>query len=145
MQYWILTAVFIALLAIIAGKNISSLHKRRVFHNRKITLLDEIWANNFSTIDETEFNIVWEEVSTLLNVDKNRLSPDDKLKEIAKLYPFPENLCDDLEEYLSRMGIHHDTSKKGIAERTVGDLVSNILQKKKRLKVAELFSPSMII
>ncbi len=79
-----------------------------------------------------EFKTIWREVSTLLNVDGDRLNSNDKLKEIAKLYPFPENLYDDLEEYFTEIGVHQNISRKDIAEQTIGDLVKNISTAKRR-------------
>lgn len=127
MQYDLLLVVLILIIILILCKNLYSIYIRSKWKSKRD-------KKNFYNIYETfnkefsfeEFRDVWVDIADTLNLDVEKIRPSDTLHQLAKLYPFPEILFDDIE----KLFIKYDIDVKYIEENTtLSDIVKIFCRK----------------
>lgn len=132
MQYEVLAVVACAIACVLLVKNIlSHLERKKSIRKKSINIFD-VYKEQFSEIDKKEFVAIWEGLAKAINVDPGKMYPDDRLIEMSRLYPFPELLYENLEEFIKQTGIEKIEYKIN-DKSTIRDII--ILIDKSRNKI----------
>jgi hypothetical protein len=121
MQYGVLISVLLVVIILILWKNLRAYLKRVQWKaTRQPEDVAQVIQSMVDKADNEKLSFTsvssnWRELANIMQLDAEKLRPDDKLVELAKLFPFPEMLFDDIEEFLSSYGV----KESPISDQTV--------------------------
>jgi len=106
MQYDLLIAIFLLIMILLFYKHLYSIYSQFKWRNRRkkedIHNVHRMFEDKFTF---ENFREVWIDVANALELDPEKIRPNDNLNELAQLYPFPEILFDDIEELFIKYGV----------------------------------------
>lgn len=105
MQYEALAIAVALIVFVVLWANITALFRRAAWRNRKAHQHAPDYFPFLAQKKDAVYERLWLELGDMLRLDESKLRPTDQLSELARLYPFPEMLYEDIEDFLLNHGV----------------------------------------
>lgn len=126
-----LLALIVVLLVVLIGYGHlrNYLRKKRVASSRDATAIEKIRDRDFPDLDSAFFSRIWTELSSVLEMDPEKLLPSDTINDFVRARHMPELLLGNVEEYLRDNGL--EPSQFGV-DVSVRDVIVKLAEKSAR-------------